>query len=91
MDYALFYNIKTNKVKLTPQQKQQALQAYSQYIKETGKQDIEGFKEFVEQPSDTQTEDLSVSLLPTIETEEKKLLDIPDIAVETEFQQKHCK
>jgi hypothetical protein len=32
-----------------------------------------------------------VSLLPTVETEEKKLLDIPDIAIETEFQQKHCK
>jgi hypothetical protein len=32
MDYALFYNIKTNKVKLTPQQKQQALQQYSLYL-----------------------------------------------------------
>jgi hypothetical protein len=32
---------------ITPQQKQQALQLYSQYL-DTGKQDIEGFKEFVE-------------------------------------------
>ena len=30
-----------------PQQKQQAQQQYSQYIEQTGKQDIEGFKEFV--------------------------------------------
>lgn len=33
--------------KITPQQKQQAQQLYSQYIEQTGKQDIEGFKEFV--------------------------------------------
>lgn len=32
---------------LTPQQKQQAKQLYSQYIEQTGKQDIEGFKKFV--------------------------------------------
>jgi len=32
---------------ITPEQKQQALQLYSQYL-DTGKQDIEGFKEFVE-------------------------------------------
>jgi hypothetical protein len=32
--------------KITPQQKQQALQQYSQYL-DTGKQDIEGFKNFV--------------------------------------------
>ena len=32
---------------ITPQQKQQALQLYSQYVAQTGKQDIEGFKEFV--------------------------------------------
>jgi len=38
-----------------------------------------------------QGRDLSVPLLPTVETEEKKLLNIPDIAVEAEFQQKHCK
>jgi len=31
---------------ITPQQKQQALQLYSQYL-DTGKQDIEGFKDFV--------------------------------------------
>ena len=32
---------------ITPQQKQQALQIYSQYVEQTGKQDIKGFKEFV--------------------------------------------
>jgi hypothetical protein len=32
MEYALFYNIKTDKVNVTPQQKQQALQLYSQYL-----------------------------------------------------------
>jgi hypothetical protein len=35
---------------LTPQQKQQALQLYSQYL-DTGKQDIEGFKEFAQTKS----------------------------------------
>ena len=39
-----------NKNKITPQQKQQALQQYSQYVEQTGKQDIEGFKEFVNNP-----------------------------------------
>lgn len=32
---------------ITPQQKQQAKQLYSEYIEQTGKQDIEGFKNFV--------------------------------------------
>ena len=41
----------SRKINLTPQQKQQALQLYSQYLEETGKQDIEGFKKFVSQPS----------------------------------------
>ena len=36
---------------VTSQQKQQALQLYSQYL-DTGKQDIEGFKEFVEKPKE---------------------------------------
>jgi hypothetical protein len=35
---------------ITPEQKQQALQLYSQYL-DTGKQDIEGFKEFVDNPN----------------------------------------
>ena len=47
MEYALFYNVKTDKVNLTPQQKQQAQEQYNQYIQQTGKQDIEGFKQFV--------------------------------------------
>jgi hypothetical protein len=32
---------------ITPQQKQQALQTYSRYFEQAGKQDIEGFKEFI--------------------------------------------
>lgn len=36
---------------ITPQQKQQAQQLYSQYVEQTGKQDIEGFKEFVKSNS----------------------------------------
>ena len=32
MEYALFYDIKTDKVNLTPQQKQEALNAYTDYI-----------------------------------------------------------
>ena len=32
MEYALFYDIKTDKVNLTPQQKQQAQQLYSEYL-----------------------------------------------------------
>ena len=42
-----------NKI-ITPQQKQQAIQLYSQYVEQTGKQDIEGFKEFVSGKSDIQ-------------------------------------
>ena len=38
---------------VTPQQKQQALQLYSQYL-DTGKQDIEGFKNFVKNQSTEQ-------------------------------------
>jgi hypothetical protein len=33
--------------KITPQQKQQAQQKFQEYVNTTGKQDIEGFKEFV--------------------------------------------
>jgi hypothetical protein len=47
--------------KILKQQKQQTLQAYSQYIKETGKQDIEGFKKFTTQPS-TSVESLATPL-----------------------------
>ena len=36
--------------KITPEQKQQALQQYSQYL-DTGKKDIEGFKKFLSKPS----------------------------------------
>jgi hypothetical protein len=37
--------------KVTPQQKQQAQQKFQEYVDATGKKDIEGFKEFVTQPS----------------------------------------
>ena len=40
-----------NDLFVTPQQKQQAQQLYSQYIEQTGKQDIEGFKQFVKDNS----------------------------------------
>jgi hypothetical protein len=40
-------NIMTVYAPITPQQKQQAQQLYSQYVEQTGKQDIEGFKQFV--------------------------------------------
>jgi hypothetical protein len=43
------------KNQITPQQKQQALQQYSQYL-DTGKQDIEGFKEFVNKGSNQNIE-----------------------------------
>jgi hypothetical protein len=41
-----FGGISPTQETITPQQKQQALQQYSQYL-DTGKQDIEGFKRFV--------------------------------------------
>ena len=49
MEYALFYNIDSSrKINLTPQQKQQAQQLYSQYLEQGGSQvDIQGFKEFI--------------------------------------------
>jgi len=44
----VYISLNANQIsKITPQQKQQALQLYSQYIEQTGKQDIEGFKKFV--------------------------------------------
>jgi len=43
---AFWAKLKINTNQITPQQKQQALQLYSQYL-DTGKQDIEGFNEFV--------------------------------------------
>jgi hypothetical protein len=39
------------KQKITPLQKQQAQQKFQEYVDATGKQDIEGFKKFVTQPS----------------------------------------
>jgi hypothetical protein len=38
---------------VTPQQKQQALQLYSQYLEQNPNGDIEGFKEFVNKPTQT--------------------------------------
>ena len=50
---------------ITPQQKQQALQQYSQYL-DTGKQDIEGFKEFVNNDNEIKPlqEDFTFNLIP---------------------------
>ena len=39
---------KLKKRRVTSEEKQQAQQLYSQYIEQTGKQDIEGFKEFIQ-------------------------------------------
>ena len=48
-----FKNLDTQEI--TPQQKQQAQQRFQEYVNATGKQDIEGFKKFVTQPSTSQT------------------------------------
>jgi hypothetical protein len=53
-DLINFYLEKLPKFTPTLQQKQQALQLYSQYL-DTGKQDVEGFKEFVNQNQFTQS------------------------------------
>jgi hypothetical protein len=56
----------------TPQQKQEAQSKFQEYVNATGKQDIEGFKEFVSQPtkqtSEIETEGVVDSIL-TINTE----------------------
>lgn len=49
MEYALFYDIKTDKVNLTPQQKQQAQQQYSQYLEQNPNGSVEQFKSWVEE------------------------------------------
>jgi hypothetical protein len=48
-----------SKKEYNPQQKQQALQLYSQYL-DTGKQDIEGFKEFVNKQPKSKVNDVTV-------------------------------
>lgn len=70
LDYANFIpnDVVPVDTEITPQQKQQAQQLYSQYIEKTGKQDIEGFKEFVvgtedDMPvSDVMTTDLGMDI-----------------------------
>jgi hypothetical protein len=51
LDFTMFsdskYIVSFENIEITPQQKQQALELYSQYIEQAGKQDIEEFKEFV--------------------------------------------
>ena len=56
------WNKNTNQI--TPQQKQQAQQLYSQYIEQTSKQDIEGFKEFVSGTQQTSEVDLGTQTAP---------------------------
>lgn len=53
--YKIEQIIEGEETKITPQQKQQALQLYSQYL-DTGKQDIEGFKDFVGSVEDKASE-----------------------------------
>ena len=45
--------LNTNSNQITPQQKQQALQAYSQYLDTTNNPSIEGFKKFVDESTQT--------------------------------------
>lgn len=48
MEYALFYNIKRKDfIETTPRQKQQALQAYSQYLEQNPNGNVEQFKSWV--------------------------------------------
>jgi hypothetical protein len=54
---------------ITPQQKQQALQAYSQYL-DTGKQDVEGFKEFVNNDKINTNLKFNTNNLTIIDTED---------------------
>ena len=63
------WNKSTNQI--TPQQKQQAQQAYSNYLA-TGKQDIQGFKEFVGKPS-TQPSPVVQGNTPSIEEAKKRI------------------
>jgi predicted NAD-dependent protein-ADP-ribosyltransferase YbiA (DUF1768 family) len=41
-------DLKIIPIQVTPQQKQQAVQSYSEYVEQTGKRDIEGFRQFVD-------------------------------------------
>ena len=52
----------SQEVRIFEQKKQQAQQLYSQYIEQTGKQDIEGFKEFVSGESKTKQKDVLYSI-----------------------------
>lgn len=71
-----------NLSEITPQQKQIAQQRYSDYVAQTGKQDIEGFKDFVREPAQqrdslptSNTVDLGVDIvdfLKQLSPEERK-------------------
>lgn len=61
---------------ITPEQKQQALQAYSQYLEQGGSQvDIQGFKDFVSNNQNTYLQIASDLINPAIEELDKFLLD----------------
>ena len=65
------FNLNWSRNQTTAQQKQQAQQLYSQYVEQTGKQDIEGFKEFVnENKQTTSTDPMFYRELPIESTEE---------------------
>ena len=61
-----------NDLFITPEQKQQAQQKFQEYVNTTGRQDIEGFKEFVNNKS-SQVENIEVDGVPNINNEEKSL------------------
>jgi hypothetical protein len=63
---------------ITPQQKQQALQLYSQYL-DTGKQDIEGFKEFVNQNKPTRDYSIILEKYPNFTAEQLDMLSDEEI------------
>ncbi len=53
---------KSIQLQLTQQQKQQSQQKFQEYVNATGKQDIEGFKKFVTQPSTKATQIISANV-----------------------------
>ena len=56
---------------LTPQQKQQAISKFQEYVNTTGKQDIKGFKEFVTQPS--------IEIIANVDTNATAIEDINEV------------
>jgi len=57
------------------QQKQQALQLYSQYVAQTGKQDIEGFKNYVQSSSQLQLKEPSLGSQNVVNSQVQAFFD----------------